>query len=159
MSSTTRLEAPADRTAICAAIPHREPFLLVDEVLAADDGQIVTRWTVPADADWFRGHYPGQPVTPGVLLVEHALQSGALLVSRALAGFDAADGVPVVTKLEGARFRQLVLPGATVETTVKLTDRVGPAWFLRGVVRSGGRKAVDCGFVLSAAGAMGRVGG
>ncbi|QDU66723.1 3-hydroxyacyl-ACP dehydratase FabZ family protein [Engelhardtia mirabilis] len=157
MTQSTRLEAPADRAAIEAAIPHREPFLLVDEVLEAQDERIVTRWTVPADADWFRGHYPGQPVTPGVLLCEHALQSGALLVSRALAGFDAGDGVPVVTKLEGARFRRMVLPGETVETEVKLVERLGPAWILRGVVRCGGKKAVDLSFVLSAAGAMGRV--
>ncbi|MHC4264218.1 MAG: 3-hydroxyacyl-ACP dehydratase FabZ family protein [Planctomycetota bacterium] len=158
MNQTTRLEAPADRTAIEAAIPHRPPFLFVDEVTAVDDAAISTRWTIPADASWFEGHYPSQPVMPGVLLCEHALQSGALFVSRALAGFSDSDGVPVVTKLENARFRRIVQPGETVETTVKLVERMGPAWILRGTVRVDGKKAVDVQFVLSATESMGQVG-
>jgi 3-hydroxyacyl-[acyl-carrier-protein] dehydratase len=155
-SGAKRLEAPAGRAEIEAAIPHRDPFLLVSEVLEVDEHSIVTRWTVPADADWTRGHYPGQPITPGVLLCEHAVQSGALLVSRNLAGFDAADGVPVLTKLQDARFRQMVLPGQTVETRVEVTDRVGPAWILKARVTLDGKRAVDLACTLSAAGAMAR---
>ncbi|HKX46040.1 MAG TPA: hypothetical protein VJP77_05010, partial [Planctomycetota bacterium] len=106
MTTRTRLEAPAGRAEIERAIPHRAPFLFVDTVDAADDAGLDATWTVPADADWFRGHYPGDPVLPGVLVCEHALQCGALLVSRALAGFSAEDGAPVVAKLELARFRR-----------------------------------------------------
>ncbi len=155
-SKPSRLEAPAGRAEIEAAIPHRDPFLLVSEVLEVDEQSIVTRWTVPADADWARGHYPGQPITPGVLLCEHAVQSGALLVSRNLAGFDAADGVPVLTKLSDARFRKMVLPGQTVETRVEVTDRVGPAWILKARVTLDGKRAVELACTLSAAGAMSR---
>jgi 3-hydroxyacyl-[acyl-carrier-protein] dehydratase len=151
------LTAPAGRAEIEAAIPHRDPFLLVDEVSALDDTSIATAWTVPTGAFWERGHYPGQPVTPGVLLVEHVLQSGALYVSRRLEGFSADDGVPVLTKLEQARFRQMVLPGERVETEVQLVEQVGPAWFLAGTVKKDGKKVLQVRFALSATAAMSRV--
>ena len=70
----------AARAEIEARIPHRDPFLLVDRILERDERAIRTEWTVPPDADFFRGHYPGEPLLPGVLATEFVVQSGALLV-------------------------------------------------------------------------------
>lgn len=144
------------RAEVEAAIPHRAPFLFVDRVAERGEGSILTEWRVPEDADWFRGHYPGEPVTPGVLISEHAFQSGALMISGELGGFRPEDGVPVLAKIEGARFRRIVRPGETLLTTVRTREKVGPAWFLTGKVTCEGERVLEIDFVLSAAGAMGR---
>jgi 3-hydroxyacyl-[acyl-carrier-protein] dehydratase len=70
------------RDAIHSAIPHREPFLLVDEIVEQSDARIVCRKRFTGDEFWYRGHYPGFPLTPGVLLVEAAMQAGAVLLAR-----------------------------------------------------------------------------
>ncbi len=146
----------AGRREIEALVPHRDPFLFVDEILKQSERSITTRWTIPTDADWFRGHYPGQPVMPGVLICEHVFQSGALFVSNALGGLEQADGVPVLTKIEFARFRKILGPGSEVETKVQLDEQVGPGWFLSGRVMNEDKVALKIRFVLSQTGAMKR---
>ena len=69
-----------------AAIPHRAPFLFVDRVARIDDDSIVTEWDVNADLPAFRGHYPGNPVLPGVLISEFTFQSAAILLGESRPG-------------------------------------------------------------------------
>lgn len=140
----------AERAAVEAAIPHRDPFLFVDRILEEADGHIRTQWTVPADAAWFEGHYPGEPVTPGVILSEHIFQTGAIFVSLKLRGFRESDGIPVMSKIEGARFKRLVRPGETLETKVSLVEKVGPAWYLTGLSTMNGKTVMRTTFVLTA---------
>ncbi len=64
------------------AIPHRPPFLFVDEIVEVDDRRILTRKFADPDSDFFRGHYPDYPVMPGVLVCESCFQSGALLIAH-----------------------------------------------------------------------------
>lgn len=152
----------ARRAEVEALIPHRDPFLFVDEILERDLADerpsVRVRWTVRADSDFYRGHYPGRPVTPGVLLGEHAFQAGAILVSLRLGGFSEDDGVPVLTRIESAKFKRMVAPGDTVETEAVAVERLGPAWYMEAVVRVGGKVAVRLRFVLSATAAMARIG-
>jgi 3-hydroxyacyl-[acyl-carrier-protein] dehydratase len=153
-ASSTGAPATAELAAIEAAIPHRAPFLLLTRVLARDASSIETEWRVPRDADWCGGHYPGEPILPGVLLCEHALQSGAVFVSHALGGFAREAGTPVVTRLADARFRRMVRPGELVRTRVELVERVGPAWLLSARSSVAGERALALRFTLSAARAL-----
>lgn len=155
----------SSRAAIEAAIPHREPFLFVDRVVEREEDGLTSEWTIPADADWFRGHYPGRPVMPGVLLLEHVFQSAALWIAtsaqdRAPRSSDEAlaDGVPVLTKIEGSRFRRMVAPGETIRTRVRLRETLGPAFYMQGRVQRGDERVLDVRFVVSQSGPLERLG-
>lgn len=135
--------------AIKAAIPHREPFLLLDEIVKRDEKRIVCRKTFTGDEFWYAGHYPDFPLTPGVLLCEAALQAGAVL----LASFadDEPDKVPVATRIQDARFKQMVRPGDTIQLEVEITDRVSSAFYLAAKVTVGGKLAARLTFACTLA--------
>ena len=131
-------------------IPHREPFLFVSRIADRGEGSIVTEWDADPSADFFRGHYPENPIVPGVLLVECALQAGALLCASGQdAGPSGAEGVPVVTRVGDARFKRVVRPGETVRCMATLTDRVGPARYLKAVLTVGGATALRLEFTVA----------
>src|SRR5436853_5068761 len=111
---------------IRAAIPHREPFLLLDEIVEQTDARIVCRKTFTGDEFWYRGHYPHFPITPGVLLCEAAMQAGAVLLSGVLKDDPAYDpsAVPVATRANNVQFKQMVLPGDTILVEVDFVERV-----------------------------------
>jgi 3-hydroxyacyl-[acyl-carrier-protein] dehydratase len=112
---------------IHAAIPHRPPFLMIDEIIARDANRIVCRKHFHADEWFFAGHYPEYPLVPGVLLCEAALQAGALLLS----GDSKVEpgGMPVVTRMSEVRFKKIVQPGDSIEVEVKLRERLADAFF------------------------------
>ena len=135
--------------AILAAIPHRPPFLLVDEIAVREDRRIVCRKTFNEDEFWFQGHYPDFPITPGVLLCEASMQAGAILLS------DRAerepDMFPVATRADDVRFKRMVRPGDTVEIEVTLDDELSGAYFLTGRVSVDGKLAVRLRFAFTMA--------
>jgi 3-hydroxyacyl-[acyl-carrier-protein] dehydratase len=135
--------------AIKAAIPHREPFLLVDEIVEQTDRRIVCRKTFTGDEFWYRGHYPDFPLTPGVLLVEAAMQAGAVLLSRFAR--ESAGGVPVATRINNVKFRQMVRPGDTIEMQVDLADRMTDVFFLKAKVTVAAKTAVTFDFACKMA--------
>ena len=137
------------RQQIYDAIPHREPFLLVDEIVDWTDGRIECTKTFTGEEDFFAGHYPGYPLVPGVLLCEAAMQCGAILLSRHLA--DAEGKMPVATRMNNVKFKQIVRPGETIRMEVELTERLADAFFLKAKVTVGGRVAVRFEFAVTAA--------
>lgn len=138
---------------IHAAIPHREPFLLVDEVVEQSDRRIVCRKHFTGQEYFFAGHYPGFPLVPGVLLCEAAMQAGAILLSRLLAGAKStgAEKLPVATRMNDVKFKQMVRPGDTIEIEVDLVERLSEAFYLKAKVTSSGKTAVRFEFACTLA--------
>ena len=136
---------------ICELIPHRDPFLCIDEVLEVTDSRIAARKFVDPALDLFRGHYPGTPLLPGVLLCEAAMQAGALLIARLPAGALPAGHVPVATRINNVKFRQMVRPGDTLEIEVELTEKLGAAFFMTSRLKVAGKLAAHLDFACTAA--------
>ena len=137
------------RAQICQAIPHRDPFLLVDEIVEWTDSRIVCTKVFSGEEEFFAGHYPGFPLVPGVLLCEAAMQSGAILLSRHLAGMEGK--VPVATRMNDVRFKRIVRPGETIHMEIDLTERMADAFFLKAKVTVEGKVAVRLQFACTAA--------
>lgn len=142
-----------DRAAIERRIPHREPFLFLDRVVRASDEELAAEWRVPESSDFFRGHYPGTPVTPGVILCEHVFQAAAILLCERGVSFDPKDGVPVLARIEKAKFRRMVRPGETLSTRVNLAQTVGRAFYLEGQSECAGERVLELRFALTHAAA------
>lgn len=137
------------RQAIYDAIPHREPFLWVDEIVDRSEGRIVCRKTFDGREDFFRGHYPDHPVVPGVILCEAAIQAGAILLGGQLAG--GGPRLPVVVRMNDVRFKRMVRPGETIRMEVEIKDRLADAWFMTARVSVDGKLAVRFEFACTAA--------
>jgi 3-hydroxyacyl-[acyl-carrier-protein] dehydratase len=103
-------------------LPHRPPFLFVDEITALSPGKSASGlWRLTGTEDFFRGHFPGRPLLPGVLMVEAMAQLGgiALLTDERYAG-----GLALFGGIDKARFRRQVGPGDTLEMAIEL-DQLG----------------------------------
>lgn len=132
---------------ILAAIPHRPPMLLLDEIVEWDEKRIVCKKTFQADEWFFQGHYPDFPIVPGVILCEAAMQAGAVLLSKHVTG----EGVPVAGRLNDVKFKRMIRPGDTVFLESILDERMGDAFFLSGKVSIGGRPAATLNYVVTLA--------
>lgn len=139
---------------ILDAIPHRDPFLLVDEIVERTDTRIVGVKTFSGKEWFFAGHYPDFPLVPGVLLCEAAMQCGAILLSKLLCSpLPKGEGtkVPVATRMNDVRFKRMVRPGERITMEVQLTERLADAFFLKAKVTVDGQVAVRFEFACTAA--------
>lgn len=114
---------------ILAAIPHRPPMLLLDEIIESEEDRIVCQKKFSTEEFFFQGHFPDAPIVPGVILCETALQAGAVLLARQHPSAG-GDDVPVVTRLNNVKFKRMVRPGDTIQVAVKLEELLANAFFL-----------------------------
>jgi 3-hydroxyacyl-[acyl-carrier-protein] dehydratase len=134
--------------AITQAIPHRPPMLLVDEILEQSENTIRCRKTFRPEEYFTQGHFPDFPLVPGVILCECALQSGAILLSDKT---PETNVVPVATRLDNVKFKQMVRPTDTIEIAVTLNEVVSTAYFMTGKITVDGKLAARLDFACSVA--------
>lgn len=122
-------------------LPHREPFLLIDEVVELEEGKrCVALKHLSGDEFWWQGHFPGQPVMPGVLQIEAMAQTGAVAL---LSLPDFRGKTAFFGGIKKARFRKMVVPGDTLRFEVEMVKCRGPVGFGEGRAFVGEELAVE----------------
>jgi 3-hydroxyacyl-[acyl-carrier-protein] dehydratase len=134
---------------ILNAIPHRPPFLFVDRSVALTATKIRTTKEIKPDEPVFAGHYPGQPIMPGALICESIFQTGAILLSKMMGGM--GGGIPVLTRINNAKFKSIVRPGSTLDIEAELVEKVSNAYFMKGKASVAGKTSVTVEFTVTLA--------
>jgi len=139
-------------TQVTDLIPHRPPFLFVDQIISETEGGMVARRTWRGEEDFYKGHYPGAPITPGVLLCEAVFQTAACYMSSKArtAGEKPGEGVPLIAKINDVRFRNPVYPGDTVVIEVKEKEVMGGFTMLSGAMKKeDGTRVMNLDFAVA----------
>lgn len=127
-------------------LPHREPMLLIDSIDIDRDGVCHAQYRIKEDEFFCRGHFPGNPIVPGVILCEIMAQSCALLVKDEIKG-----RTTLYTGIDNVRFKHIVKPGDLCEVTAKLKSKRGPMFFCEAVLTVDGKLCCkgDLSFTLA----------
>ena len=129
-----------NRDEIKQLLPHREPMLLLDEAELNEEGQSVAKYHVRGDEFFLQGHFPGNPIVPGVIQCEMIAQAAVMLLP------DCKDCTPLYTGLNNVKFKNPLLPGDTAVMTVTLEKRRGIFCFAKGKLECNGKLCTSAEF-------------
>lgn len=132
-------------------LPHRYPFLLVDRVVEYEVGKSLTAIkNVTVNEPWVNGHFPHQPIMPGVLIIEALAQATGLLGFRTMGEEPQTDTLYLLVAVDNARFKQAVVPGDQLVMQVELIKRKGIMWVFKAEARVDGKLAVSAELMCAA---------
>ncbi len=130
-------------------LPHRYPFLLVDRIVEIEEGSFIRGYkNVTINEPFFQGHFPGEPIMPGVLILEAMAQMG-ILFAKKTAPDELENKLFVFAGMDSVRFRRPVRPGDRLDMELRLLKRKRLVWKMEGVASVNGETAVEA--VLMAA--------
>ena len=132
-----------NREEIKNILPHREPMLLVDEAFENEDGTATAYYNVRGDEFFLQGHFPGNPIVPGVIQCEMMAQSACILFKDKMSGKNVT---PVYTGLDKVRFRNMIKPGDRIRIDTKILKVCHPMYQLHGEVTVEGKKCMSGDF-------------
>src|SRR5205085_11292238 len=145
-------QAPFGRDVIETIIPHRDPFLFLDEVLELEPGvRVVARKHVGGDEWFFPGHFPGRPIMPGVIMVEALAQAGAVAV---LSEEENRGKIALFAGIDDVRFKRIVEPGDELTLSCEIESVRGPIGRGRATATVGGELAVRGTLTFATAAAL-----
>lgn len=124
---------------ILKRLPQKDPFLFVDEMIDREEKRIITQYQVTGEESFFQGHFPGNPIMPGVILQEAAFQSGALLMSFISEEEKREEGLGVVSRVGDVKFKNFVRPGDLLEMEITLDESLNNAFYMSGKTRVKGK--------------------
>jgi 3-hydroxyacyl-[acyl-carrier-protein] dehydratase len=128
-------------------VPQRPPFLFIDKIRHKEDKKITTEKYVSESEDFFKGHFPGNPIMPGVLLSEATFQSAAALM--ALRNGSLKGKTAVVTRINSTKFKSLVRPKDLLVIEVELVDELENASYLKGSIKVNGKTVMSNEFAVA----------
>jgi len=127
-----------NREELKSILPHREPMLLLDEAYVGEDGFAHGKYTVKGDEWFLKGHFPGNPIVPGVIQCEMLAQTCCVLMAEGMKG-----STPLFTGIDKVKFKNMVKPGDTIEFSCGITRSRPPFHFAEGKGSVNGRLCVS----------------
>ena len=120
-----------DLQQISKILPQRYPFLMIDRIISADETEIVALKNVSNNEPYFQGHFPGNPVMPGVLILESLIQTGGVY-SAYLAEVSGENYIAYIITIDKVKFRKPVIPGDQLHLKVSTGSKLGMTWQFKG---------------------------